>query len=540
MKLSTPNSSRYLVVFACTLLFAQQFLFSQEGDLVQKAKQLVHSDPDEAIKIAEHLLKSTDTPQDQLVPNVLLANSYFVKGQYQQAIIHAFEIDDNILQSDTKTLIELNILKSKLLNELALYKQAAHYLNIARVAAQKQTNFKDKTAQLTQVTLQDVALLLSKRDTKSALNLLNQPQLKQYIAASTDSEVQMDYYLAKSKAFNNLSVIDSADVYIKKALQLTQNITYNNIYKETLIYSELENLLLKQRNFKESEMTLFIAMRYASVINNPSLLMHIYKDLSVINIALNKKSQYKVYNDEFLLLRNQIELMEQESINTLFNKTQLQDNLNITAKATELNWLKQIVLAACFVLVLVCCIVILKSENRKKRLKEIINYLEISRTNFLKLKPAPVSKPKTKSLVISEETEQALLAKLNAFENSTKFLNKDMSLSVLAGKFETNTRYLSEVINKHYNDNFNTFINKLRIDYIIKKLQHDSNYVNYKISYLAEECGFSSHSNFTTVFKTIVGMSPATFINLIKKEQKSMVKKVEDDDDETYTNQDVA
>merc|ERR1711974_328919 len=105
------------------------------------------------------------------------------------------------------------------------------------------------------------------------------------------------------------------------------------------------------------------------------------------------------------------------------------------------------------------------------------------------------------------------------FEASKKFLNKDMSLAVLAGQFETNTKYLSGVINKHYDDNFNTFINKLRINYIIDKLKSDPNYINYKISFLAEESGYSSHSSFATVFKSIIGMSPVTFIKLIQKER---------------------
>ncbi len=97
-----------------------------------------------------------------------------------------------------------------------------------------------------------------------------------------------------------------------------------------------------------------------------------------------------------------------------------------------------------------------------------------------------------------------------------------MSLAVLAGQFETNTKYLSEVINKHYNVNFNTYINKLRIGFIVEKLKSDSNFMNYKISYLAETCGFSSHSSFATVFKSITGIAPITFIELLKDEKEAI------------------
>jgi YesN/AraC family two-component response regulator len=159
-----------------------------------------------------------------------------------------------------------------------------------------------------------------------------------------------------------------------------------------------------------------------------------------------------------------------------------------------------------------------KFNSKKKRLREIISYLEVTRNNlnigFTEKKEV------TKKSTIPLETEQALLAKLKRFENSTKFTSNDMSLAVLAGQFETNTKYLSEIINKHYDMNFNTYINKLRINYIVEKLKSDPNFRNYKISYLAENSGFSSHSSFATVFKSITGIAPITFIELLKNEME--------------------
>ena len=49
----------------------------------------------------------------------------------------------------------------------------------------------------------------------------------------------------------------------------------------------------------------------------------------------------------------------------------------------------------------------------------------------------------------------------------------------------------------------NIAINKLRINFIVEKLKSDPNFINYKISYLAETSGFSSHSTFATIFKSI-------------------------------------
>jgi AraC-like DNA-binding protein len=91
----------------------------------------------------------------------------------------------------------------------------------------------------------------------------------------------------------------------------------------------------------------------------------------------------------------------------------------------------------------------------------------------------------------------------------------------MALQFETNTKYLSELINAHKQKNFNTYINELRVNYITDKLKNDPQYLQYKISYLAKESGFSSHSVFATVFKSVTGISPTTFINILQNKQES-------------------
>lgn len=126
-------------------------------------------------------------------------------------------------------------------------------------------------------------------------------------------------------------------------------------------------------------------------------------------------------------------------------------------------------------------------------------------------KQSPDSK-EIKGYVIPDKTEKKLLEKLDAFEKSNKFIQKTVSVKTLAQQFDTNAKYLSEVINRHKNSNFNTYINNLRIDYIVDRLRHDPEYRKYKVSYLAEECGFSSHSMFATIFKNRMGLSPTEFL----------------------------
>nr|WP_244826096.1 AraC family transcriptional regulator [Carboxylicivirga linearis] len=104
------------------------------------------------------------------------------------------------------------------------------------------------------------------------------------------------------------------------------------------------------------------------------------------------------------------------------------------------------------------------------------------------------------------------------------YLDKELSLSLVAKKLETNTKYLSEIIKKKYGKNFNRYINELRIYYLIELLKSDEKVLNYKIAYLAELCGFNSRNVFTTTFKSVVGESPSIFIEKLRKSDQENEK----------------
>ena len=218
----------------------------------------------------------------------------------------------------------------------------------------------------------------------------------------------------------------------------------------------------------------------------------------------------------------EIENTEQETINTIYNLIDKENEDKYLIIKNQFYNKILITLLFCALILIACSIFWYKLYLQKNRLKEIINYLEVTRNNFINRYTE--KKEINKKIFIPQETEQSILTKLKRFENSSKFTNKDMSLAVLAGQLDTNTKYLSEIINKHYHVNFNTYVNKLRINYIVEKLKTDPNFVNYKISYLAEACGFSSHSSFATIFKSITGIVPMTFIELLKEEKENEIK----------------
>lgn len=122
----------------------------------------------------------------------------------------------------------------------------------------------------------------------------------------------------------------------------------------------------------------------------------------------------------------------------------------------------------------------------------------------------------TNSSDVSEEIKTQILEGLKKLEKQEYFLKQDCNSYNVAKKINTNTSYLSKVINSHYGKNFNTYINDLRINYTIVRLKNDVIFRSYSIQSIAEEVGYKSADSFTKYFKKDTGLNPSFYIKEIK------------------------
>lgn len=152
-------------------------------------------------------------------------------------------------------------------------------------------------------------------------------------------------------------------------------------------------------------------------------------------------------------------------------------------------------------------ILINRIENEKKQQDAIVESQENISLNEDRI-----------SINIAGETTKALLLKLEKFEASDKFLKKNINRTWMANKLNTNPRYLSEIIKTERDKTFTNYINGMRINYITHKLVEDPLYREYKINYLAEECGYASSQVFVIAFKKETGLTPSYFIEKLKKD----------------------
>lgn len=92
------------------------------------------------------------------------------------------------------------------------------------------------------------------------------------------------------------------------------------------------------------------------------------------------------------------------------------------------------------------------------------------------------------------------------------YLDKEMTLSKMAKIANTNTTYLSKIINEDYQKSFTNFINDLRISGTLKKLESLPEYRRLTVDHIADNAGFASSSSFYKAFKKFTGLTPSYYI----------------------------
>ena len=507
----------FFVLFSNTM-YSQSLLNKQY--LSNDIEHLLNSNPDQALKIAQHLLSKTNIKNDEKAKiNFLISKTYKIKGDYSSALNFLYEEKnyDSYLSQQEKINIEIE--KIRILRELSLEKEAKKTIQSLEENFSSISNEVLKSYLKVVITLEKAQFLLNEGQIDKGISLLNNQITDSKSIFKKYQDLQLYYSITLAQLYLEKKDFNQAQNLFKEVITATDKQT------ETPIFAKIDALLglanvffLKQEHLKAAAIYNKLLM-VSQTLNNVFLEEKIIAQQNINYLALNDTSNYQLTNITSIQNQLKADILEQEAINTAYNLVAEKYDDHFLEQKAYYYRILYIALSIFLAIILVCVFYWWKVIQSKTHLNEIIKYIEITRSNFIG--QVYEKKQDTKKNIILKETEELILNKLKRFENSKRFNNKDISLSVLAGQFDTNTKYLSEIINSHYNMNFNTYINKLRINYIVEKLKTDPNFMNYKISYLADNCGFSSHSSFATVFKSITGISPVKFIELLNSENEN-------------------
>ncbi|MCL7752875.1 helix-turn-helix domain-containing protein [Polaribacter sp. Z022] len=310
--------------------------------------------------------------------------------------------------------------------------------------------------------IREVEVLIAKKKFKNALELI-----QKFNSNSKEFKTEQNINSLKAICFYNLNNTDSTLIYGKKYL-LCYNENPKSKKRLHVIYDILANQYYKN-NQKDS------AYKYSELT---------IKELNFITDNKNATNKLHYLYD--------------------FNNTK---ELNETIKNTNKKN-KYTFIFYSFVLLIIAIIIIYYFYKKNRKTK-----IELAKIN-IEVKDKPIT-PK-KEYNINEELEETVLNGLIDLENSKDFLKPTFNINVLTKKLNTNTTYLSYIINKTKNKTFKNYITELRIEYLIKLLAENKDYRKYTIKYLAEEIGYTNASAFTRAFKKYKGVTPSEFIKTLK------------------------
>ncbi len=109
------------------------------------------------------------------------------------------------------------------------------------------------------------------------------------------------------------------------------------------------------------------------------------------------------------------------------------------------------------------------------------------------------------------------VAQLESYMKEKKpYLNCLLNLDNLSGQLHMSPRHLSNLINRHYQQNFFDFINTYRVEECKRLLSEPANRHQTMLE-IMENAGFNSKATFNTFFKKKVGMTPSEFRERLDK-----------------------
>jgi len=155
----------------------------------------------------------------------------------------------------------------------------------------------------------------------------------------------------------------------------------------------------------------------------------------------------------------------------------------------------------------------------KKRFQELMGSISSTPVKDEQARDFSFVEQQRKTLGISQEVIERVLAEIKIFEKNEEFLKK-VTIQDLAKTMNTNANYLSKIINHYKNQSFSSYLNELRVRYTLNRLKEDAVFRKYTLSAIAEEVGFHKAESFSRAFYKIAKVKPSFFLKQLVTQMK--------------------
>lgn len=472
---------------------------------------------------AEKLLDKFDNPKIKVTVYNTLGNTYSDLGAYDKVLPSYFEAI-NISEANDLTLSTISV-KHNLAyfkDQIGAYEEALGIIKDNRKLILK--NEKDLINDLlykndilqamvyTKLHQPDSVLFYSNKalvPAKAYKDQFSEQGIYSFMGAAYAEKNQFEKAFGFLNRADSLGVIMGNDITLMRTRFLLASVHY-----KVKNYDEVIAILENSVALTESE-----NLNYPNNDENYKLLAGAYKE----------KGNYEKANYYFekYIQKHDFNKGLHQIIDTGFNDKKIENFQNElqqlkSEKDQQENYVLFLGLGSAFVIFILLIFLVKFYRNKKRNelkfldLHQKLNAVKTTKSVQIVDTKDEILEENSTSDVSGEVTKQ-ILEGLQKLELQEYFLKQDCNAYNVAKKIKTNTSYLSKVVNFHFQKNFNTYINDLRINYAIVRLEKDTRFRSFSIQSIAEDLGYKSADSFTKYFKQNTGLNPSFYIKQLNQ-----------------------
>lgn len=474
---------------------------------------------EQIIHIGDSLYKASSDSWQQINSSFVIIQGYEMQHSWNKALHVALKADSiaqkkNIILLKPKTTAVIGSLYSNLglysksIDFLYKAEQLADHLNKEEALVNKSLIYQRISAVYQKQKNYDKALTFNLK----ALNIID--NLKKEFPSNDYATTQIPVLLNLGVNYHNLGQYEQSKKFYRKGFK---------------------SIIGSENNFYLSYFYIKYAANEIQLKNADSALFYIEKSKVLASKFEDKTLQFEIDSrlSEYYFLKNDIKksdsiknkLLEGYKDRTQSEMLAIQDIIHTNEKKivgesrnTSIFIIISVILA--IISLLLYFFHLYQRRKIKIHFENIINDFQNGKLLESKTSQKKENNTDSKKTQLPEKKIEELLQRLDTFEKKNEFTTKNLTISNMASLFKTNTKYISYILQEYRGMNFNDYLNHVRIKYIIQKMINNPEYLNYKIDYLAEVSGYSSHSRFAQMFKKEIKLSPSEFISQLNKKNK--------------------
>ncbi len=180
----------------------------------------------------------------------------------------------------------------------------------------------------------------------------------------------------------------------------------------------------------------------------------------------------------------------------------------------EIQSLQQKALLGGFVILSVIIFFALLLWHKNRQLKQRNRSLYEKNHQLMRIEADQQSlrKAYSKSSLNDEQRESLIYRIQEVLDNPDEICQQDFTLNKLAKLINSNTTYVSQVINEKYGMAFSTLLGSCRIKVACQWMEDPERYGNITIEAIATGTGFKSRTAFVNAFKRETGLKPSEYL----------------------------